>query len=313
MNTQSDSGLLQARELLKKGDMRSAKQKLEETLSGDLENSDIIYTLRCVNYWVERLENIMTLSPFDRSETLVEQWKVFSSFIGTGCEQSLYAVKCGIFNLALDGYNSVQNDMRSKQNDPDSVQYAEILRKTALCHKKLGDYDTALKFLNDANSRTPQSASIIAEMADCYALCGEEKIAKLLFREAFFINAQDVDISFLESELVTQLITQVEAAGYSGNVLKEWVPVYGVLYGVFNIKRELRVLEACKLKQNVFALENELKEAGCEPSLLIPRLINHYFWLVDYYINTNDDRMRINEILLKIKLLDPSVHEKYMV
>ncbi|MCR4714509.1 MAG: hypothetical protein K5751_09055 [Treponemataceae bacterium] len=307
MNTQSDSGLLQSRELLKKGDALSAKQKLEEALSCDLENKDIIYTLRCANYWAERLANIVSLTtPFERGEALVEQWKHFSNFIGTGCEQSLYAVKCGIFNLALENYSVLLNDSSS-------VQYAEILRKTGLCHKKLGDYDTALKFLNDANTRVPQSASIIAEMADCYALCGEEKIAKLLFREAFFIDAQKVDISFLESELVTQLINQVEAAGYSGNVLKEWIPVYGVLYGVFNIKRELRVLEACKLKQNVFALENELKEAGCEPSLLVPRLINHYFWLVDYYVNTNDDRMRINEILLKIKLLDSSVHKKYIV
>ena len=114
MNMQSDSGLLQARELLKKGDALSAKQKLEEALSDDLENSDIIYTLRCANYWAERLANIVSLpTPFERGEALVEQWKHFSGFIGAGCEQSLYAVRCGIFNLALENYSALLNDSSS--------------------------------------------------------------------------------------------------------------------------------------------------------------------------------------------------------
>ena len=62
--------------------------------------------------------------------------------------------------------------------------------------------------------------------------------------------------------------------------------------------------------------ENELKESGSNPAILIPRLINHYFWLVDYYVNSNDDgrtRASINEILLKIKYLDPKIHELYII
>jgi len=88
--------------------------------------------------------------------------------------------------------------------------------------------------------------------------------------------------------------------------------VYGVLYGVFNVKRELRALEFGKLKQAIFALENELKDASAETrSVLVPRLINHYFWLIDHYVNVNDDKTRINEVLLKIKLLDTDVYNRY--
>ena len=159
----------------------------------------------------------------------------------------------------------------------------------------------------------PNSADIFAELADCYALCGEEKTAKVLFREAFFIEPQQVDNSFLESELFCRLAERTQKAGYSGQALQEWLPVYGVLYGVFNIKRELRALEAGKLKQAVFALENELKEAESQTELLVPRLINHYFWLIDHYNTTNSERARINETLLKIKLLDSSIYDMYTV
>jgi hypothetical protein len=74
----------------------------------------------------------------------------------------------------------------------------------------------------------------------------------------------------------------------------------------------LRALEFGKLKQAIYALENELRDAGPEScAVLVPRLINHYFWLIDHYVNVNDDKARINEVLLKIKLLDTDVYNRY--
>ena len=56
----------------------------------------------------------------------------------------------------------------------------------------------------------PEKASILAEMADCYALCGEEKTSKVLFREAFFINPETIDLDFLESELIECLVKKTK-------------------------------------------------------------------------------------------------------
>jgi hypothetical protein len=134
----------------------------------------------------------------------------------------------------------------------------------------------------------------------------------VLFREAFFQGASEIDLHFLESEIVLRLVAQVRALGYTGHDLAEWIPVYGVLYSVLNVKRELRALEFGKLKQAIFALENELRDAQPETrAVLVPRLINHYFWLIDHYVNVNDDSARINEVLLKIKLLDTDVYKRY--
>ena len=312
MNIQNNTGLLQAKELLKQGNPETARKVLEDSLSRDLQNLEIIFTLKCATYWSQRLPRILELpTAFERAESLVSQWKQFTDFLGDSpCfEQSVYAVKFGIFNLALENYQQLFNENNKAQK-------AEVFRKTGLCYKKLGDFETSLRFLKDANTLLPEHAPILAEMADCYALCGEEKIAKVLFREAFYIDAQKIQIDFLESELITRLISRVEEKAFEEEVLKEWIPVYGVLYGVLSIKRELRAFEVGKLKQAIFSLENELKESGSNPAILIPRLINHYFWLVDYYVNSNDDeraRSGINEILLKIKLLDPSIREMYIV
>jgi hypothetical protein len=148
-------------------------------------------------------------------------------------------------------------------------------------------------------------------MADCYALCGDERTAKLLFREALFIDASKVDVSFLDSEMIRSLVEVVVSKGFSGKALLEWLPVYGTLYGVFTVHRQLQALEAAKLKQGIFALEMALKESDRDRDILQPKLINHYFWLINHLMLQQEDRSKIEEVLMKINLLDSDIYKNY--
>lgn len=310
MTNKSDSGLQQSHELLKTAHPEKAKPLLEDALSDDLENKQVLFALKCCNFWIQKFAGIAGLSnAFERGGQLIEQWKSFTACTASEAleyEQTMYAVRRGVFALALDCF-------KAPQKDNGDVQKAETFSKIGLCHKKLGDYDTALRFLCDANAIVPGSAAVLAEMADCYALCGEERKAKVLFREAFFSNVHQIDVELLESELFEKLHELVKNSGRQVSVHKEWLPVYGVLFGILTVKRELRAVEVGKLKQTIYALENELKDAAEKGEDLTPRLINHYFWLIDHYIAVNENRSKINEVLLKIKLLDNSVYEKYTV
>jgi hypothetical protein len=58
-------------------------------------------------------------------------------------------------------------------------------------------------------------------------------------------------------------------------------------------------------------MENELRGNQEEKSLLKPRLINRYFWLIDHYENNREDPSLIEETMLKIKLIDPAIYERY--
>ena len=85
----------------------------------------------------------------------------------------------------------------------------------------------------------------------------------------------------------------------------------GELHGAFSVKRELKPVEVGKLKQSIYELETELAADGSRRGILVPRLINRYFWLVDHYMNRKEEKSKIDEILLKIKLLDPVVCKQY--
>ncbi len=305
----------QVYELLKLGELEQANRDLAAILEQDLENSEVIYALTGVNFWSDKLKKAQLASTaFERGEYLVSQWKPFTAYMRKldgepeglrSREAVMYALKQCAFTLALRFYQSLYRE-------DDTAGEPELYRKIGLCYKELGDYERALQLLELAKDRDRESPAILAELADCYALCGEVRLSKVLFREAFFQGASQVELHFLESGIINRLVDQVRALGYTGAEQLEWIPVYGLLYGVLNVKRELRALEFGKLKQAIFALENEIRDAPRETvGVLVPRLINRYFWLIDHYINVHDDQARINEVLLKIKLLDAEVYNRY--
>jgi tetratricopeptide (TPR) repeat protein len=176
----------------------------------------------------------------------------------------------------------------------------------------MGSYEEALNYLEQAARFKREDSQTIAELADVNALLAETRAAKALFREAFFLDPQKIEIRSLESELILRLRDRVMELGYSGPDLAEWMPVYGCLFGIFSVRRELKPAELGRLRQSIFSLENEIHGGSDQSALLKPRLINRYFWLVDHYENTRADPGLIEETMLKIKLVDPAVYERYI-
>lgn len=307
MDFQSDSALAEAYKLIESYRIEEAWGLLDEQLPNDLDNIEIIFALQCCTYWRKILNGLYQFTNFEQGEQLVNSWKnflVFKEHQKHKSEKVIYAFKKGVFSLALEKYSQ-------SSDEKDEVLHAEICRKQGLCYKKLGSYESALKCLVDANAAQEGQSYIIAEMADCWALCGEEKNAKLLFREAFYIDAQKIEFDFLDSQMINLLIKEVESKGYSGDELQEWVAVYAVLLGVFNYRRQLRSNEVLRLKQGIYALESELKDPSSNGKILTPRLLNRYFWLVDYYVSSKESESKISDVLLRIQVLDEGICKSY--
>jgi len=214
----------------------------------------------------------------------------------------LYNMKYFIFSQALENYLSLLSDVDASE--------PEILLRIGRCHKGIGDYEHAIHSLELASQQRRDDAVILSELADCYSLVNENRSAKAFFREAFFLDPQAVELSYLESPMIQRLIAKLKEMGYGEAEMREWLPVYAGIYSLFNVKRELRPLELGKLKQSIYQLEHELKQENA--NLLLPRLINRYFWLIDHYVSASEDRVKIDEILAKIKDLDPVIYKEYI-
>ncbi len=299
--------LIAAYDHIKKQDLDAAVTSIEKALSIDFDNDEVISALKFVNFWKDRQETVESITnEFEKGEYLLNQWTVFENFYKRQkgiSERCIQVFRQLIFGEALLYYLRSNDELNGKD--------VELLLRIGRCYKGKGDYENALKYLEKANTEKRDDPEILAQLADCYALTNDDYTAKVFFREAFFHGPGIITLESLESEMMKRLIAKVREQGYRSPLLEEWLPVYGVIYGVLNVKRELRSIEYGKLRQSIFAIERELHESGNEGTIQVPRLINRYFWLIDHYVNAGEDRVKIDEILMKIKDLDDEIYEQY--
>jgi len=294
---------------LKERDVEGSYSLVDVILKDHLDNEDVKCAYNAIFFWKEKLGFSTTYSsPFEKGEYVFSQWKMFLHYMrkyDDRYEFVIYALKCCMFNIIINFYTEA---LQPKQ----FTEKAQAYRKLGLCYKILGNYERAVEFLQYAAS-LEASSTVLAELADSHALCGDERLAKVFFREAFFKDACSIEKEFLESDIICVLINKLESMGFRGEELLAWIPVYAVIGGLFNVRRQLKAIEVGELKQNIFALENICKNKGSKDAALAePRLINCYFWLIDYYSYDSLSHHKIDEVLLRLKLLNIGVYNSYI-
>jgi tetratricopeptide (TPR) repeat protein len=312
LDTSVNSLLLEAYDELKNNEAEAALETLGRALKVDFEHKETLYALKCVSWWLERIKKLDALSsPYEKGDYLVSQWGAFYRFAERvagsadfAADNCRYAIKRYVYAIAIALFDQALPAGGEEQQDPD------VLFRLGRSYKGLGNYEEAAKYLKLAAGAKREDALVLAELADVNALTGETRSAKALFREAFFLDPQSIDLDSLESEMILRLIQGVAGEGRSGQETAEWIPVYGALWGVFSVKRELKPVELGKLKLSILSLENELR-GGSDAFFVKPRLLNRYFRLVDYYEGIRDNQEAVAETLLKIQFIDPAIYEQY--
>jgi len=309
MEKEQAAGLLkEAYEKLKVTEELKSCALLEQALDLDFENEEIKHALKCVHWWLEHIRRIEDIkNSYEKGVFVISLLKHYHVFLGQFdkvFDQCQYAVRYFVYARALSYFNKL---LESHANQRDHG----LLLMLGRCHKGLGEYDKALSYLEQAVHLKREDAETLAELADINALLAQTKAAKALFREAFFLDPAKVEIRTLESALILKLRGDVSALGYKDEEICEWMPVYGYLWGVFSIKRELKQAEVGRLKQSIFSLEAECAANSSRREQLKPRLLNKYFWLIDHHEISHEDPSLIEETLLKIQVTDPDIYKMY--
>lgn len=183
----------------------------------------------------------------------------------------------------------------------------------ARSYKEMDDYATALEWIKRCYDQ-PESrndAEILAELADILDVNNDSKMAKLFFREAFFIDPMRVELSFIESPIVIKMIETISKKRYNDTIddeLRYQIPIYANIYQVFNITRDLTPTEVHALQASIDRLEHE----GKKSPITVLKLINRYLWLIDFIKASENespnDRTAVSAVLNKINVLNPTIY-----
>ena len=290
------------------GNFSNARKLLDRAHALDFENPEVSSALRACGFWDQRQQSLETLEgDGNRGDYLRRQWNHYQNSYRTRfshpLDEGTARLKRWVFNKALSCYLKQASDFS------DSEAYLQAGR----CRKALGRYEESITTLEEAvRVSADNEARLLAELADTYALIGESRPAKVLMREALFINATAVELNEIQSPLFRRLIERMEKTiSPDDSGFTEWLAVYGTIWGVLDVTRELSPVEYGKLKQKIYALKNEIAD-GDSHRRLTPKLINHYFRLIDHYRSTGAGRTTIEEILMEIKLLSPAIYRIYI-
>lgn len=302
---------------LKAGHAELALARLEDALCVDPDDEETLDTLKCLNWWLEKFEALEGIATsYDEGFFIMGQWGAYGDFIKTldkdehngfdsaGNDRGRYAVRHFVYASALRSFEEALADP-TPRHDPG------LLLHIGRCYKGMGNYEESLSFLRRAVRHLRYNGAALAELADVYALLGDEKDAKITFKEAFFIDPDSIDANVLECAMITGLVKKVRALDVKEDEVSLWIPIYGTLFGVFPFKKKLELVELGRLNQEVFALRDEVRKNPSDTKA-VPRLFCRYFRLLDHYETCDDESEKISEIQMCIRLIDEKFYNSYM-
>jgi len=291
--------------------LQGAAALLEDALMIDFDSDKVKHALMSVEWWHVRLSRIEEIQDsYEKGEFILSRLRQYYAFLDETLfypdDLCQYEVRRFVFSCALCCFRDLLGD-GVNQHDPG------LLLLVGRCYKGVGDYEEAFRYIEQAARFRRDDSETLAELADVNALLGEAEKAKVLFREAFFLDPGKIDLCMMESEIILRLQNKIaREKGYREDELREWMPVYGKLWGLFSVIRDLKPVEFGRLKQSILTMETECRGNPSRGPTLKPRLINRYFWLIDYYDVRKEDPYLREEVLLKIKVTDPEIYERYI-
>ncbi len=283
--------------LLSEGSFEEAIPLFEELIKFDHNNFIATTGLKCCRYWQGRFNTLQVKkdTALAKAIWLDQEWKRFCLFLGgqKNIQMEVYdKIMAFTYQVALDYLKVYISEAK--------VVDLSTIRLIGFFYKKLGDYRNAIMSFENVLRRDRQNSEVFAQLADCYAQLDEVRYAKVLFREAFFICPSAIEIQSLESNLIKDLIADLRVYKIPEEELSYWIPVYGRVLNVFDIRRELTPIEVGKIEKEIFHLEREADKDSSDQQIKA-RLVNYYLWLYDYNLTKGASANSLFDVEDKLK------------
>ena len=295
-------------QLLEQGLFDEAIELFEIILKENPTYPGIINGIKATKFWSSRKNRLKKYSTsYDRGKLLLKEWKDFEKYMSKNNikhGRATVAIQKYIFNNIIESF--------SKAYSEGVVPDTDILIQIGDCFKKLGNYEKAIDIYEYARTFNPEDPFLLAKLGDCYFSIDETSKAKVLFREAFFIDPGQIELANLESPFINMLYNKTQELISKSELIIFWLPVIAELYNAFNVKREPKKGELERIRKEINHLEEEYQANKKNKEYLEPRLLNHYFWLIDTLKIIGGSKKEIENALQRINEINSEVFAKYL-
>lgn len=297
-----------AHRLLEEGRFREAIAFFENILSDNSQYPGVADGLRAARFWLGRTGKLSKYqSSYDKAKLLLKEWRDFEKFMDRNNlkhGRATASIQKYIFSDIIGSF--------AKAYQEGAVPDTAILVQIGDCFKKLGNYERAIDAYEYARSFNAEDPALLSRLGDCYFSIDETSKGKVLFREAFFIDPGQVELDCIESPFIHMLYQKTRNKVQDSETSIFWLPVIAEVSSAFNVKREPKKGELDRLRDKIEQLEQEYRSNKKKRPYIEPKLINHYFWLIDTLKIIGGSKKEIEKSLMRINEIDPEIFSLYL-
>ena len=305
-------GINEVYQLIEEGNFRQAIRKSDNLMDINPDFPGLAEAYRTSKFWSNRTGELDSLAEGKQTaDFLMREWDEFKAYSAgnnmADCQAYLAAMKYIFFN-ASEHYKTAFKEQESTADNFD------LLLNLGMCFLILKEYKASIETLEYARSSNRNSARLNSLLGEAYFNTNEISRSLLFFKEAFFINPSEIDLTPLKSKPILDLAVITKEKKPEANDIREWMPVFGFTHDVFYARRNINSEQIEAIKREIYTLEKNLHASSkekIEKSNIIPRLINKYIWMLDYFRFQNYNFEDITEIKNRLIQLDREIFEGY--
>lgn len=305
-------GVNESHQLIEEGKFEEAAKKADALLGANPDYPGLAETYRTARFWNNRRAEIERLPRGKQTaDFLMTQWEEFKNYSKEKNLQNSNAYRAAMRYIFFTASEHYKTAFREQESTTDNFN---LLLSLGVCFLTLGEYAHAVETLEYARSSYRSNAALLAVLGEACFHAGDIPKSLLLFREAFFINPTEIDLSLLKSKPITDLVKCAQERRGGRGDLREWIPVFGFLEDVFYVKRQLNSQQVDGIKREIYTLEKSFQTQSREKNEstnIIPRLINKYLWMLDYFEFQHYDFQSITEIRGRLLQIDKELFEDF--
>ncbi len=299
-------------QLIEKGDFSTALDKINELLDLDPNYPGLIDGYRTAKFWLNRSKDLQNLGDgMEKAEFLMKQWEIFNEYAqskGMTSSTAFNAIMRHIFFKASDHYRIAFTEQQDTTHD------FSFLLNLGICFLRLEEYKSVVDTLEYAKNSYKSNARLLAILGEAYYHLEDIPKSLLYFREAFFADPNEIDLDIIRAKPILEIVGVVQQERSGVPDIREWIPVYGFIHDVFYVRRNLDKHQVDSIQREIYGLERKYQKMSSdqlEESNILPRLVNKYLWLIDYYEFQNYNYDNLSQIRDRLMKLDKSLFKPY--
>ena len=297
---------------ISEGNFREAVKIADQLMNINPDYPGLVEAYRTSKFWSNREKEIYTIGEGKRcADFLMKEWKVFEDYASDKDMQSSSAYKSAMRYIFFKA--SEQYKIAFKHNEETDNNF-ELLINLGECFLRLKEYKYAIETLEFAMSSYKSDAKLLFILGESYYHIDDIPKCLLYMRDAFQVDPSQIDITLIEAKPILEIIEAVNNSGRDIKDIREWIPVFGYLTDVFYVRRNLSKHQIESLQREVFNLEKSLSILSIDDidaTNIIPRLLNKYIWLLDYYQHQNVNAENSGEIKNRLLSLDKDLFDEF--